>query len=271
MAESEKDEASDKEETWRDQPFFVPIANLLRRQMPLELQDLLDQQPCFGWCWRDDEGLCPVREECDLKSFCERAYNMATVEKAHQAQKPPVDVPPLPPSDVPYSVPQPIRNKWAGTKMYLRSGYADYGRPVDEFLAAFKAVIGEISEMPLVWHKKNFEQKYGGETFKLCATTSYHSIMKDGVVMVRFWTNAAKHALVDVAPELVPPLFRISKQLGSANPHERSQMERPFTIPANSWKKLQPCTHRVRIRSAAAAQELAKVVRMRLEMKRKKR
>jgi hypothetical protein len=283
---------------WQKDRRLLPIVNNLKLQMRHELVAALDSTDCFGLFVIENEGVCPEADHCALASYCQRAYQMTQVQAGQNVRAPIAEALVVPASPVlqppqvitptttaeldvaiQYARPlfggrvererslartQQVRNKWKGTDKYLRQGYTPCGRHVDALLAMFKTELPKLPELPLVWNAKNFEQKFSrlGE-FTMSATTSYHTVLRDGVVLCRFWTNTVKQAIVDILPELEAPLRKVSQKLGlyRYRDSEILQLEAPHKVPAQSWVKLRPCTHRVIVRTPEAAREVGRVVR----------
>ena len=108
------------------------------------------------------------------------------------------------------------------------------GRPVDKALAHLLEGLGNPPILPKGWHHTQFDEHYSKLGRMLVSqTTSYTSVMVDGNVLLRFWTNAGGCALIDFDPAITG-LFAAFKT------HTRIT-----EIPPGSKKKLAPCTHRV--------------------------
>jgi len=248
---------------WTRDPRLVPIVNLIKRSMRNEEQQVVDRTDCFGLFVIEGEGECSEAPKCALAAHCRTAYDMARAAGGIIIQPVPQTTDPRAP-EPPAAYAKPLKNRWATTGKYMRRGYEDLGRPVDLFLAEFRRTIGELPQMPPVWHASNYATQFSHRgQYQAASTASYHTVMRDGVIIVRFWTNAAKQALVDIPPELVDPLIRVSDRLGQFryNTREVLQLEAPVKIPDKCWPKTRPCTHRVVVRTQLAAYETAKAVR----------
>ncbi len=275
------------EETWQNQPHYDEVVPLLKRDMALELQELTDETPCFGHAWRDEDGECPDAVDCDLASFCKQAWNMVQVTIGQNTTAP--VVPPPKPQVVPVPVnPEPnpyveahkgsiaktsrkrplgkdttkkTRNKFKNSDKYTRKGYEDLGRTVDDLVAEFIEELGDPPRMPLVWNATNFDKKFSElGPVVVSAPRNYHTVIHEGTTVVRFWTNAARHAIVDLVPELVHGSNELAVKLGAGR-GGRSHMDAPVKVSEKSLTKAAPCTHRVIVRTKDAAKELAQLVR----------
>lgn len=281
--------AEDDEETWRTQPHYPEVVELLKRDMALELQELTDDTTCFGHAWIDSDGECPEAGECALASFCKQAWKMVQVSRGRSAMAPPQiqtisePIPKPPPKpDNPYvaahkgSIAKPSkarplgrpknqeRNKYANSTKFERKGYTDMGRKVDELVAVFVEGIGDPPHLPLIWNAKNFDEKYSDlGPVVLSAARNFHTVHYEGIKVLRFWTNAAKHAIVDLTPTLLADVAAVAKTLGE-DKYGNPQMEPPTKVPTKSWDKLRPCTHRVIVRTPEAAMALANILRQTL-------
>jgi hypothetical protein len=275
------DEIEDDEESWRDRPTLVPIVELLKRQMRLELQRLTDEQACFG-DWMADNEACPEAADCDLSSFCKQAWQMASVEAGISAKPPP---PPEPEPELAEAIVSEFaqgdpkaraalraqesakrtkRHKYAGQEKYTRTGYDPAGtRNVDKCVAAFVAALGNPDKLPRIWNRGEVKQELAKTDFLvISATKSYHAVMWQGTVIARFWTNAAKHGLVDLVTELIVPVksYITTVKWKDEGKKTKPPITMPVKCPANSWMKLRPCTHRVTVRTPETAAGVAKAI-----------
>lgn len=276
------DEDAGGEESWQDRPTLVPIVELLKRQMAVELQRLTDSQECFG-CWLEDGEECP-ETECDLATYCQQAWNMERVEAGRSAKpepKPaPTVVPPAPPLETAIesefakgdskaraalrakeSAKRTERHKYAGQEKYSRKGYQNLGRNSDKCVAAFVKALGNPRRLPKVWNREGAKEALEkSDELVISATKSYHAVMWQGTVVARFWTNASKAAIIDLVTELVPPVkgFIATVSWGA---DEKPPITPPAKCPANSWMKLRPCTYRVTVRTPTAAKGVATAIK----------
>jgi hypothetical protein len=278
-------EVAQDEESWRNVEPYPPIVDMLKRQLSLDMQKLVDESPCFGWLWVEDDGSQCPEEGCVLRSHCNQAWQMGQVDRglAAKSSAPATKEEPngangaelsyteahtvtigTPPKSRTGKKPtKVVRNKWKGTGKYARRGYEDQGRRVDRYLAAFVAELGDPPRLPLVWNPTGFDAKFGhlGDVV-IAATASYHAVLHKGTIVARFWTNASRRAIVDVVPELVNALKAYTDTLKPV-PDEKPPMTPPVPCPQKSWAKVKPCTHRVTVHSAEAAIAVAEVVRKR--------
>jgi len=264
---------------WKRDPRLLPVVNLLRKEWSLTIQSAVDQTSCFGsFVLPPPEGPCDQAATCDLSVYCQRACDAASLQAADSVRA----SAPEAPKEVASAYARPMfdgtakvrslvrKNRanaglYRGTDKYKREGYTPLGRHVDLLLAAFKEALPPLPMMPLVWSANQFEKNFASlGSFVMSATASYHTILRDGVVLVRFWTNTVRTAIVDILPELAEPLKQVSAKLGKYRYRKSvqlAQMDPPIPVPPRSWLKVRPCTHRVIVRTPDAAREVAKLVR----------
>lgn len=251
---------------WQSDARLLPVVNLLKRHWPQNVQAAVDRTECFGLFVIAAEGKCEQAGQCELASYCERAYETACVQSAQAATTPIrlIDSADEDEGAKPLFTPHKVRNKWRGTEKYLRAGYEPCGRHVDTLLAAFWTEMPALPKLPLIWNAQNFDGKFSRlGHFLTSATASYTTVLRDGTVLCRFWTNTVKQAIVDILPELETRIRKESERLGVYRYKQRElpQLEAPHAVPKASWLKLRPCTHRVIVRTPDAAKAVAKAVR----------
>jgi len=259
---------------WARDPWLVPVVKLIKRSMRPEETATVDQTDCFGLFVVEGEGPCGEAPSCGLARFCERAWKLRT-EAVAVASGPQLVVPlkqdPLPPPPRPSSPPakhgkKPAtkKSRWAGTDKYARREYVPMGRAVDSFLAEFRRTLGELPVLPLMWSARDFATQYAHRgQYQLALTASYCSVMRDGLVIVRFWLDTGKYAFVGIVPELIDRLTEISAALGTFRYMQADlhQLEPPTPTPAKVASKYATCSYRVTVRTSLAAHELAKAIR----------
>lgn len=252
-----------EQETSSRPPEYAPVVLKVRATLESGLALVLDQTECFGWMWKDESGICPVAKECDLASACARTYeevqlrvaaakeleqhDPAALEQAKMAETKaavkanedleadaqsaakPKDKGRKLDKKVKVAV---VRGKWKGTGKFARTGYVNQARPVDIALQRMLVVFEDPPVLPMNWNPTNFATKWAPLGKLLTSrTSSYHAFLVNGVCVLRYWTNSANHALIDVVPEL---LDRV-KNLPVLNLQP---------VSPGSLKKHRPCTYR---------------------------
>lgn len=227
------------------QLYAAEIDKAKRRYPNLLVQ--IQQSDCFAALWQDEGGTCPLIH-CELRAACQETHNAVH----DPAPAPVVEKPAAPAATVKSkknlfghdkvkrrglgSITDKKRNKWLGTGKYQRQGYVSMGRPVDQALGHLIAGLGNPTILPKGWHHTQFEEHYKKlGRLLLSQTSSYTSVMVDGRVLLRFWTNAGGCAIVDFAPE-IRTIVTAFKPLG-----------RPVPVPDGSKKKLAPCEYRTQL------------------------
>jgi hypothetical protein len=250
----------------REELFRLLIPTTKLRMAP-ELAMLVPKTDCFGRSWADQEGVCPVATDCDLAKYCEHLYNEvgerirlqnelkglppavldqvlaqkakdALREEVEDAKKRKLDKSKAPPA-APAPPRTPPRGIHKGTGKYQRLGYTYQGRPVDEALAVVLDRLGRPPVLPKNWNPTNFFKNYASlGRLVISQTASYTAFLVDGVTVMRFWTNAGTHALVDMVTELTDQVKQIiTKKKGVVIAQ----------VPDGSKKKLKPCTFRLQM------------------------
>lgn len=252
------DAPAEDEETWRDHPQVVHMVEKLQPGMAPHLRRALDDTPCFGWMWvdEDDGSTCP-EEDCALRSYCRHVWQMDRVRVGQETRRSQHTSATAPKQS------KSVRGKWKGTGKYARRGYQDLGRPVDRLVKAWKKGLGNPPHLPPVWSPVNFQSKFGhlGRVV-MSATTSYHALLYDGVIIARLWNNAATRAIVDVVPELVTPLRGYAESV--VRPREgKPPIEAPVPCSEKLYPKVRPCTYRVTVHTEEAVAGVTRVIRHR--------
>lgn len=217
---------------------ILPIIDNLKSLETQQVCDLITQTECFGILWKDDAGVCPEME-CTLRSRCQTVH-----EAAQEAQKDKYDPIPMRKSTLSERVAEPVSED----KKHERVGYAYQGRPVDEMVRVLVESLGSPTTLPKNWSPRHFQSKYKDLGRLLVSqTASYHVFLVDGVIVCRFWTNAANLALVDLSSHLLSYAQRNGVDT--------------FDVPKNSVTKLHPCTGRIYCKDTIIAEALAKWIK----------
>jgi hypothetical protein len=231
-----------------EEQYAAAIDQAARRHPGLIVQ--IKQSECFASMWQDESGVCP-EVQCNLRAACQEAYNAVhdpAVAVAAQPAKPvvaPKATKKLFGGDKVKrrglgNITDKKRNKWQGTGKYQRQGYVSMGRPVDQALGHLIEGLGNPTILPKGWHHTQFDEHYKKlGRLLLSQTSSYTSVMVDGRVLLRFWTNAGGCAIVDFAPD-IHAIVTAFKPLGRAVP-----------VPDGSRKKLAPCEYRSQLNLGA--------------------
>jgi hypothetical protein len=271
----------DDEESWHSQPAFVPAIRATQKSLSQEDANLIEEQKCFSWLWEDEDGVCPEdgtdTDEngkpnlCHLRASCQAVWNQVQTEKAARAKQKKsktVDGQLLTAKQKKRAL-KVERNKWEGKK-YQRKGYEDLGRPVDSFVSAFVGALEDPPVLPRIFNSTNFKEKYGKlGACTITQTASYHGVYHKGVLVARLWTNAANAAIIDVVPEMVPALTKASTN-GGTEPSGYRWITKPEKATPTTMRKIRPCTHRVKVRSADAAAEVALQLKRKFRWRKKK-
>lgn len=216
----------------------------MQKHMNEEEKEASLSTPCFVALWKDENGsVCPEKE-CDIRSYCRAGWQLYQLDSASVVKKEKQVL------EVPL---EPVKKR--KHKVHKRRGYSPLGRKVDSLLVSFLSVFGKLPKLPVSWDGKDYEQKFSHlGKITMSATASYHSILYEGVVIARFWTNSPTTALVDIVEELVGPVVVALNAFDGA-------YSKPQKTPEKNWKKHRPCTHRVRVRDERGARLLANVIK----------
>jgi hypothetical protein len=231
---------------------FVPFILKVLPTLDPSLAKQVPGSSCFGHMWTDEEGTCP-EEECNLRAHCETLYNEVrfpqTVITPKKVAAPPTPVP-APTVGTPAAANRslaattPKRGKYKGTGKYERWGYHDLGRPVDQMIRMLVVALGEPKELPKNWSPVHFERGlYKDHRITIARTASYHTFLVDGKTALRFWTNAAGNAIVDLSAAMVIAVKQAGIDVMDISP----AMQR----------KLAPCTGRIYCKDDKEAERLA--------------
>ena len=268
-------DVADDEESWHAQKDFVPAVRLLQRSLTSARVQAIEEQKCFGWMWEDETGVCPEDGEdgndlCALRESCQATWNSVQTRRVSRTKKSNGTTAPKIGAVQKLRDLGVTRSKWQGTGKFERKGYEPQDRPVDEMVAAFMAALDHPYELPRIFNAANFKEKYGKYGSCMVAkTASYHSLYHKGVLVARFWTNAAGAAIIDIIPEVVPPMLKASNSQGN-NEQGLRVLTKPERVRPKMVKKTKPCSHRIKVRSVAAAAEAAKVFKRKFRWQKKK-
>ncbi len=251
-------EPDDNEESWHTQNDFAPSIHQLQESLPADQKENIEGQKCFGWLWEDETGVCPEDGQngdlCLLRSTCQVVWNQVQTQRAARANQKKRKV-------IAPKKERPSQSKKKASDQFYRRGYEFYGRPVDTMAAAFMDALDDPPILPRIFNAANFDLKYGHlGPCTVTKTASYHGVYHRGTLVARFWTNAAKAAIIDIVPEVVVAATKVSSVMGTDSKDNRL-VSKPIRVPSTMVKKSHPCTHRVKVRSTAAAIEVAKILK----------
>jgi hypothetical protein len=251
---------------------FLPVIQRAHKEMGPKNAAKAEETGCFGFLWKDEQGICEYSSDCDVSLYCQAVWDEVNEEVTEAPQKTskPVSKPaPAKPTPEPKppkakkasSLATPVsqretkvlikpakRGKYKGTGQYVRHGYFDMGRPVDQLIRVLRVKLGEPPVLPKNWNWMKWEDDYQDlGKITMAQTSSYHTFLVDGKTVCRFWTNAAGSAIVDLSALLVARA-RVEKVLVDA-------------VSPKMAKKLAPCVGRIRVKNDAEADRLAQWIR----------
>lgn len=232
--------------------FQEAITSARRRHPELVMMLGPGTHACFAISWKDERGTCDQAANCAASVRCHEAWREAQILQREVLHRPRI-AEAAPAEEPVHALPEKVaaRPKRMGKPKphtHQRLSYAPMQRPVDEAVAHFIRAIGDPAVLPEGWQPTELVDDH--ERFGRCMlsrTQSYTSVLIDGSMVCRFWTNASSKACVDVADELVRPLTKIVGRVGE--------------LPDGVKKKSRPCTHRVDIkfRDATSRDTVAKL------------
>lgn len=209
---------------------FAEVLEALKRRLPGYVK-LIKENPCFAVLWSDESGVCPHKGTCGAAKMCSATWRAATL--LHTPLAPRVlDRTPMRLAVLPDRAPPPVAVAAPRQKHAKITRPARRLRPVDRAVARFLSGLGAPAVLPAHWHPDKIEEQH-----KRCGrmvisrTAGFVSVLVDGVMRLRFWTDAAGRARIEVVDELVPALMTI---VGAVE-----------EIPEGSKKKSLPCVYRV--------------------------
>lgn len=216
---------------------FEAAIEAAARDFP-EIEELRKKHDCFAVRWTDESGICEYAGTCAAAKKCAATWREAmllhTPLEPRKLVRPsmrlavlPTRVQPAvaPPPAAP--APAPKRRKRAKATSTVRQL-----RPVDRAAERFLNGLGTPDALPAHWRHETLEQEHKRRgRMVISRTASFVSVLIDGVMRLRFWTNAAGRALVDVVDELVPAMLAVTGAVEE--------------IPEGSKKKSRPCTYRI--------------------------
>ena len=187
--------------------------------------------PCFGIGWYAEEsGICP-ETSCDIRKLCESTYGKLEQIEAEEL----------------------IVEEEVKPSKYQRNEYASKGRLVDEYVRQFVHELGYPKVLNPQWSYHAMKRGEYGDGLLLTTRASYHGLFHNKQMILRFWTNAASFAIVDIHPVLVKGLtdkgFRVTK------------------IPEKNLQKSKPCLYRVHCNSSDDAIKIANIVKQYVEFR----
>jgi hypothetical protein len=279
----------DETKTWKQVESYVPLIESVKAQVDDKTSDFIDNSPCFGWLFSDEDGECP-EDKCAIRQYCEIVKNqhLAGLSSLYTVDDDLLDENAWKKTSYKNGI---RRGKWKklGIPKFIRTGYEPSGRWVDTLATGFIQELGTIPVLPKIWHNSNFYNKYKHLGSVVSArTSSYISIIlmprdnsaeeeSEGVTIVRFWTITPWHAVVDVVPELVDDIKQLSYTLGTVQLHtikpnalKSSQLVKQLEVPVRVKEKCKdkhyPCTHRVTLRTTTAVKCLVDLVKNKYEL-----
>lgn len=208
----------------REDAFTEAISTAKRRHHELIL--IVEKHPCFAHLWEDTTGPCEFANTCAEAKLCKETWKDAiSLQNPLRRIQLPTAAPPL----VQAQLPPPVR---AAAPPQLGVPAVSAARPVDAALDRFVLALGNPPVLHAGWLPTDLEGVHMRRGRMLLShTPNFTSIYIDGVMRLRFETNAAGRARVEIVDELVLPA---RKAVGLVE-----------KTPAGSRKKVRPCTHRV--------------------------
>lgn len=196
------------------------------------------QSECFAVLWKDEAGEC-LMTECELRGACQEAYIIANnpSEIVEETQNVVRSTRKIKEEKAKHRKlrkgPLQERNKWQGTGKYTRQGYTQLGRPVDTALRYLIDGLGNPPTLPKGWHHVHFDEHYKKlGRLLISQSASYTSVMIDGKVVLRFWTNSNYSSLIDFSTEIYA-IMQVFKKVGQI-----------VSVTDGNRKKLFPCEYR---------------------------
>jgi hypothetical protein len=188
---------------------------------------LVDQTPCYGSLWQDDNGTCPELE-CAIRKPCQEVFESVQVnERIEQLEE---------------RHPEAIV---VNTK-YKKAQYTPLNRPVDLIVSSFKAGLGNPEYLPIDWSYHQLRRGDFEGRLHLAATVNYHLVLIDGLIVCRLWTNAANCALVDLSQNMEKAVTKVGFSI--------------IPISDKILKKIRPCTGRIYCYDSSSAENIAKLI-----------
>lgn len=238
---------------WKNKLKYTPHVEMAKAGLSEKMIALIDDQPCFGWLWLEEDGsACPEAAECDLAVRCRRVYELAAVVEAPQEEPPAQPLDALSSARTLKKKRRKNRGKWKGKEKYTRKGYEYLGRPVDDQLTAFLSGLKNPPTLDKSWNRSSEVRGLA-----VVSTASYHAVVYDGSVVARFYTNARTRAIVDIVSELIGSI-KLWRDMCTDD--EIHNLDDPFKPSEKSWEKVRPCTHRTRVKSEATANVLGQII-----------
>ena len=187
------------------------------------LRQLIDKQGCFSLSWFDPTGQCP-QTECGVRLACSDAYVYMHTPRNR------VIAP---------TVPMAAAGPVGPPKAPVLAGQ-ERGRAIEALLEG----LGQPPKLPAAWHHLHFETRYKPLGRLLVSQApSFTTVLLDGAILLRIWTNTTTKALIDIAPEL-ETLVKTS-----------SPRQRLIPIPPTVLKKSRPCRQRFTLAFNAGSNE----------------
>jgi len=251
---------------WRSQPEYVEHVGKMKQIMLPVYRDATDNTACFGWLWIDDGIVCD-QVDCGLRSYCKQTWQLAQVAKAESVSfEKELTYTEIYKKDLVSKTHSKKKNsvnrgKYKNSPLYNRKGYCDQGRLVDRLVTRFKETIGTYETPPSDWRPA--KKTVGKVAIK--ATASYHSLIVNGVIVARIWTDSSKVATIDIVPELVTSMVHLVKSIKSLNDSQKDSINMPTKIPDTCLNKTRPCTHRVSVTTESSIVKVANTIKYRFQ------
>lgn len=184
--------------------------------------------------------MCP-ETSCGLRSHCRQVWQVVQIRIAQDSKKPR--------SQAGWRKRKATKVRVGPKRDHKRVKYVPQGRHVDELVEEWRKV---FHDLPIVeeWTSNSW---IGAPKMRVCK--NYHSVVVNGTIVGRMWTDTPKRSRVDFPPDLVNRMVDLAVEL------EDGAIVKPTKIPDTYIKKSLPCTHRIKIKGRDTARRVAEIIR----------